>query len=89
MEDKNIERLIKGSEQSYLIATKNGTGVVGTMPAVLSQFSLLVRNLRESISDKKIKEAFELGFKTDKELEKIKVEKCEKLLKKLLEKLGD
>lgn len=89
MKDKNIERLLKGSEKSYLIATKNGTGVVGNGADVLAQFTLLVKNLRENISDETIKKAFELGFKTDKEIEKEVVKAFEETLKKLLEKLGD
>lgn len=64
MKNKDLERLIKGSERSYLIATKNGTGVVGRMPDVLTQFALLVQNLRENIPDELLKSTFEDSFKS-------------------------
>lgn len=64
MKDKRIERLLKGSEESFLIATKNGTWVFGNMPEVLIQFSMLVKNLRKNIPDEVLKSAFEDSFKS-------------------------
>lgn len=89
MKDKNLEELLKESEKSCLIATRNGTAVVGTTSDVLTQFTLLVRNLKKSIPEEIIKRAFELGFKTDKELEEEAMKKLETLVKKLEEILGD
>lgn len=82
MKDKNLERLLKGSERNYLIATKNGTGVVGKGPEVLAHFSMLVKNLRESIPDELIKTAFENGFKsTDTLLDEL-IDKLKEIKKK-------
>ena len=78
MKNKNIERFIKGSEKSYLIATRNGTGVVGTLPEVLTHFALLVKNLRQNIPDELLKSTFEDSFKS-----------ADTLLEELLDKLKE
>ena len=83
MKNKNVKKLLKGSEESYLIATKNGTGSSGLIPDVLTQFVLLTKNLRRNIPDKMIKEAFELSFKTEKELEEKLLKSMKELSKKL------
>lgn len=89
MKNKNLKRLLKGSEKNFLISTENGVGIVGDKVEVLTQFTELVRKLREAISDEELKNAFELSFKTNEELEKIALEKPGNLLKTLKEISGD
>lgn len=83
MKDKRIERLLKGSKESYLIATKNGTGVFGKMPEVLIHFSMLVKNLRKNIPDELLKSAFEDGFKSTDTLLNELLDKLKELKKKM------
>lgn len=70
MENKNIKRLLKDSEDSCLISTKNGIGVVGNEKSVLLQFTMLVRKLRQVIPDRLLRKVFESSFKTEEQLVK-------------------
>ncbi len=70
MENKNIKRLLKDSEDSCLISTKNGTGVIGGKVSILLQFVMLVRNLRQVIPDGLLRKVFESTFKTEEQLAK-------------------
>lgn len=78
MGNKNVKRLLKDSEDSCLISTKNGIGVVGNKKSVLIQFMMLVRKLRENISDETLKSVFEDAFKTEEELIKELIDKLKK-----------
>lgn len=96
--EKILKELLEGSENSFIIATKNGTGTCGSKPDMLTQYILLGRALNKILSEKVLKEAFELIFKSDnellKELEKKKkgnkdLNSLKKLLDSLDELLGD
>lgn len=82
MKNKDIEKLLKGSEKSYLISTKNGSGVSGNIADVLTQFIMLVNNLRENIPDKLLKSVFEDCFKSEDTLLDELLDKLKKLKEK-------
>lgn len=96
--EKILKELLDGSENSFIIATENGTGTCGSKADMLTQYILLGRSLNKILSKRVLKEAFELIFKSDdellKELEKKKKENkdlnsLKKLLDSLDELLGD
>lgn len=82
MKNKDIEKLLKGSEKSYLISTKNGSGVSGNIADVLTQFIMLVNNLRKNIPDKLLKSVFEDCFKSEDTLLDELLDKLKKLKEK-------
>ncbi len=92
--EKRLKELLDGSENSFIIATKNGTGTCGSKPDMLTQYILLGRSLNKILSENVLKEAFELIFKSDDELLK-EIEKKNKenkdlnSLKKLLDLLDE
>lgn len=92
--EKRLKELLDGSENSFIIATKNGTGTCGSQYDMLTQYILLGRSLNKILSENVLKEAFELIFKSDDELLK-EIEKKNKenkdlnSLKKLLDLLDE
>lgn len=92
--EKKLKELLDGSENSFIISTKNGAGICGSKPDMLTQYILLGRSLNKILSKRVLKEAFELIFKSDdellKELEKKKKENKDlNSLKKLLDSLDE
>ena len=92
--EKKLKELLDGSENSFIISTKNGTRICGSKPDMLTQYILLGRSLNKILSKRVLKEAFELIFKSDdellKELEKKKKENKDlNSLKKLLDSLDE
>lgn len=92
--EKILKELLDGSENSFIISTKNGTGTCGSKPDMLTQYILLGRSLNKILSKRVLKEAFELIFKSDDELlkeleKKNKENKDLNSLKKLLDSLDE
>lgn len=92
--EKILKELLDGSENSFIIATKKGTGTCGSKSDMLTQYILLGRSLNKILSERVLKEAFELIFKSDDELlkeleKKNKENKNLNSLKKLLDSLDE
>ena len=87
---KEIEELVKGSSSGILI-TDIGINTYCSGVDMLSFISLLIQNAKEHLPKELIEKAVELGFKSDKELEKAKknIEKLNKELEKMLSKVKD
>ena len=83
--EKEIKELLKGSEDTYLIATKNGTAVVGYNSSVLSLLTMLIRDVRqcEGINEEMIDKAIQLSKASEKEI----LEDTLKMLQELINKI--
>lgn len=88
MKNKNLEKLFENSEKSFIVATKNGVGVVGGGVNTLTQYAELTEILRKMFSDNILKSTFELAFKDKKEPSE-KEEKIAKKIETLWEELKD
>lgn len=76
-----IDKLLKDTK-TILIATDNGVGITGNLISILGSFSMMVNKLIEGgISEKQLRQAFDLGVMTDKEVEK----ETDKITKKTAE----
>lgn len=82
---KEIKKLLKGSEDVYLIATKTGCGISGTGAEILSCYTMMTKGLMEEFGEDAMREAFELATKNSDELAKIAVEKMKDFLKHMKE----
>ena len=67
MKEENLKKIFKNSENNFIVATKNGVGVVGDGVSTLTQYAELTETLREMFSDNILKSTFELAFKDKKE----------------------
>lgn len=85
--EKKIKDLLKGSEDAFIIATKNGTATVGYSHEILSMLTMLVRDVKNcnGVTEENIDKVFELSKKTEEELVKGSL----KILKEMIEKLGE
>lgn len=91
--EKLLKELLDGSESSFIIATKNGTGTCESQYDILTQYVLLGRTLNKMLPEKVLKESLELIFKTDDELKELEKNRKENKdlnsLKKLLDPLDE
>lgn len=72
---KKVEFLIKNTK-TILVVTDRGIGIAGTDADILVNFIKLVDNLKETVNEEALKEAFRIAILSDKELEKqVKVSK--------------
>ena len=85
MKNKQFRELLKGSEETYLLVTKNGCGFEGTAPELMTLLSCAIKDLREDMPDELLKHACELPFKTDEELKILTLE----AMKNMIDRLGD
>ena len=86
---KNLKKLLKDSEDSYIISTKRGVGIIGDGINVLTQFGMLTATLKNSFPENLLREIFELSFENKSKLSK-KEEKIQKKIDELFEELlGD
>lgn len=46
MKNENLKKLLKDSENSYIISTKRGVGIIGDGVNVLTQFGMLPEALK-------------------------------------------
>ena len=83
-EKKEIKRLLNGAE-CCIIATDNGSGVIGDRPKVLSLYSALTKNLAENFDKELLEKAFNRGFADEKEL----LTELKNALDELFKKLGE
>lgn len=81
---RKIERLLDGAE-CCIIATDNGSGVIGDRPEVLSLYSALTKNLAENFDKELLEKAFNRGFADEKEL----LTELKSTLDELFKKLGE
>ena len=84
---KKLEKLLKGSEDAFIISTKNGTGLVGYSSEILTLLIMLIREIRNSkvVTEEDIDKAFELSKMNNEELKKEALKK----IKELIEKMGN
>lgn len=69
--NENIQKLLKDSE-AHMLITDNGVSVHGTKLTILTLISMLSENLKKNgFGEEELKRAFELGFKTQDELENL------------------
>lgn len=86
---KKLKKLLKNSEDSYIISTKRGVGIIGDGINVLTQFGMLTATLKNSFPENLLREIFELSFENKSKLSK-KEEKIQKKIDELFEELlGD
>lgn len=89
MKNENLKKLLKDSEDSYIISTKRGVGIIGDGINVLTQFVMLIETLKNSFPENLLREIFELSFENKSKLSK-KEEKIQKKIDELFEELlGD
>lgn len=84
MKNRDIEKLLQGSEKTFLLVTPNGIAVEGTTPEIMTLLSCAIKELREDIPDEMLKHACELPFKTDEELRILTLE----AMKNMIDRLG-
>lgn len=89
MKNENLKKLLKDSEDSYIISTKKGVGIIGDGINVLTQFVMLIKTLKSRFPEEMLREVFELGFKNKSKISE-KEEKIQKKIDELFEELlGD
>lgn len=89
MKNENLKKLLKDSEDSYIISTKKGVGIIGDGINVLTQFVMLIKTLKSRFPEEMLREVFELGFKNKSKISE-KEEKIKKKIDELFEELlGD
>lgn len=86
MENESLKKLLKDSENSYIISTKKGVGIIGDGINVLTQFRMLTEKLKYYFSEDLLREIFELSFENKSKLNK-KEEKIQKKIDELFEEL--
>lgn len=86
MKNENLKKLLKDSEDSYIISTKRGVGIIGDGINVLTQFEMLTEKLKYYFSEDLLREIFELSFENKSKLNK-KEEKIQKKIDELFEEL--
>ena len=92
MKNEYFKKLLKDSENSYIISTKRGVGIIGDGINVLTQFGMLTEALKYRFPEELLREIFELSFenksKLSKKEEKIQ-KKIDELFKELLEDINE
>lgn len=83
---KKLKKLLKNSEDSYIISTKRGVGIIGDGINVLTQFGMLTATLKNSFPENLLREIFELSFKNKSKISKNE-EKIQKEIDELFEEL--
>lgn len=86
MKNENLKKLLKDSEDSYIISTKRGVGITGDGINVLTQFRMLTEKLKYYFPEDLLREIFELSFENKSKLSK-KEEKIQKKIDELFEEL--
>lgn len=86
MKNENLKKLLKDSENSYIISTKRGVGIIGDGVNVLTQFGMLTEALKYHFPEELLREIFELSFENKSKLSK-KEEKIQKKIDELFEEL--
>ena len=86
MKNENLKKLLKDSEDSYIISTKRGVGIIEDGINVLTQFRMLTEKLKCCFSEDLLREIFELSFENKSKLNK-KEEKIQKKIDELFEEL--
>lgn len=81
MKNENLKKLLKDSEDSYIISTKRGVGIIGDGINVLTQFRMLTEYLKYRFPEELLREIFELSFKNEEKIQK----KIDELFEELLE----
>lgn len=84
---KKIEKMLKGSEDCFLLVTKNGTATVGYSHEILTMLTMLIKDVKKcnGITEENVDRAFELSKMSEEELAKNALKK----LKELIEKIGE
>lgn len=82
--EKKIKKMFEGSEDAFLLVTKNGSATVGYGHEILTLLTMLVRDVRkvEGITDKMVEEAFKISSMSEKELARDILEKLKEMLEK-------
>lgn len=82
--EKKIKEMLKGSEDTFLLVTKNGSATVGYGHEILTLLTMLVRDVRkvEGITDKMVEDVFKISSMSEKELARDVLEKLKEMLEK-------
>lgn len=82
--EKKIKKMLEGSEDAFLLVTKNGSATVGYGHEILALLTMLVRDVRkiEGITDKMVEEAFKISNMSQQELAKDMLTKIKEMLEK-------
>lgn len=85
--EKKLKELLKGSEEAFIIATKNGVATVGYSHEILTLLTALVREVKtcKGVAEENIDTVFRLSKMNDEELKKEALKK----IKELIEKMGN
>lgn len=79
---KKIEKMLKGSEDAFILATKNGVATVGYDYEILAMLTMLIREVKncEGVTEEKIEDVFRLSKMNDKEILMNTLEKIKKTM---------
>jgi hypothetical protein len=82
--EKKIKEMLKGSENSFLLVTKNGSATVGYGQEILTLLTMLVRDVKkiEGITDEMIEEVFKLSTMSQKEILEDMLKKIKEIVEK-------
>ena len=89
--EKKLKELLKGSEDAFIIPTKNGVATVGYGHEILAMLTMLIKNVKKcnGIKEEDIDKAFELSKMNDEELKKEALKKIKQLLENIGEKKNE
>lgn len=81
---KKIEKMLKGSEDCFLLVTRNGSATVGYGHEILTLLTMLIRDIKkiEGITDEMIEETFKMSSMSQQELMKDMLTKIKEILEK-------
>ena len=89
--EKKLKELLKGSEDAFIIATKNGSATVGYSSEILAMLTMLIRSVKKcnGVTEEDIDKAFELSKMNNEELKKEALKKIKQLLENIGEKKNE
>lgn len=76
---KKINKMMEGAN-CVIVATDESALIEGNGAMILASLASLIKSIRKNMPDEMIKDAIELGFLSDEELDKRTKESIEKLL---------
>ena len=81
---KKIEKMLKGSEDCFLLVTRNGSATVGYGHEKVTLLTMLIRDIKkiEGITDEMIEETFKMSSMSQQELMKDILTKIKEILEK-------
>ena len=89
--EKKLKELLKGSEDEFIISTKNGVATVGYSHEILALLTALVRAVKtcKGVTEEDIDKVFELSKMNNEELKKEALKKIKELIENIGEKKNE